>query len=373
MSLSYSRINTFLKCKRQFKFQYIDNLPYPETSALRIGSAVHKFLENYGKHCIGIYKPQDIEYAAKESKRLMSTMNPEDVNNFNEIIDKAIAMHNFEPALIEEKFALDINWKSTKWENARLRGVIDIHCEKGRVVKVTDYKTDRRIQPLSEVESDLQLKIYTVALSELYPEANTFEASKDFVRYGVIIGPVVYRREQLEDFKTYIGGILTNIENEKDYYPTVGSSCEYCPYYRKCEAYKQVDPDFSDKLDESKAAKMAEWLYRTEKRVKEAKDRLKDYVDTTQKNINFGDMFLGYSTRDKRSVINTEKLVNELIKNNIRKSDIWEYLGMPITSMEKILRKNERKDLIKDLSEKHYENTTETTFSFKKKIGESEE
>jgi len=92
--LSYSRIRMFMQCKRQFKFQYIDNLPYPETGPLRIGKAVHTFMENYGKHCIGSFRARDIDYAAKESKRISGNMLPEDASDFSDIVDRAIATHD---------------------------------------------------------------------------------------------------------------------------------------------------------------------------------------------------------------------------------------------------------------------------------------
>jgi len=373
MPLSYSRIRTFMQCKRQFKFQYIDNLPYPETGPLRIGKAVHTFMENYGKHCIGSFRARDIDYASKESKRIMGSMDPEDAQQFEDIVDRAIATHDFTPALIEERFSLDADWKYTKWDSARLRGIIDWHKEEGKIVKVIDYKTDRRIQPYTEVEQDLQLRVYVLALAAMYPNAEVFEASKDFIRYGKVIGPVVFKKAQLDDFKTYIGGILTNIENEKDFFATVGSACNWCPYCRKCEAYKAEDPDFRDKLDTDKASRLAEWVYRTEKKAKEAREKLQAFVDSSEKPIYFGDMMMGYTAREERSVKDSQELVSELIRRGVKKEDIWEYINFSKTSMEKALKKNGKRDLIAELTDKHFAVTTKTIFQFKKKIGDDEE
>jgi hypothetical protein len=46
MTLTYSQIQTWLDCRRLYKFRYVDLLaPVSESPALRLGSAIHYGLE----------------------------------------------------------------------------------------------------------------------------------------------------------------------------------------------------------------------------------------------------------------------------------------------------------------------------------------
>ena len=52
MRLSKSKVNTYLKCPLEFKFQYIDEIEVPENKYMALGSDVHliadKFSQKFG-------------------------------------------------------------------------------------------------------------------------------------------------------------------------------------------------------------------------------------------------------------------------------------------------------------------------------------
>ena len=52
MKLSKSKVNSYLKCPREFKFQYIDEIEVPQNKYMALGSDVHlvaeKFAEKFG-------------------------------------------------------------------------------------------------------------------------------------------------------------------------------------------------------------------------------------------------------------------------------------------------------------------------------------
>ena len=52
MKLSKSKVNTYLKCPLEFKFQYIDEIEVPQNKYMALGSDVHliaeKFSEKFG-------------------------------------------------------------------------------------------------------------------------------------------------------------------------------------------------------------------------------------------------------------------------------------------------------------------------------------
>ena len=49
MRLSKSKINTYLKCPREFKYRYIDEIETPPNEYMALGSDVHLIAENYAK------------------------------------------------------------------------------------------------------------------------------------------------------------------------------------------------------------------------------------------------------------------------------------------------------------------------------------
>ena len=49
MRLSKSKINTYLKCPREFKYKYIDEIETPPNEYMALGSDVHLIAENYAK------------------------------------------------------------------------------------------------------------------------------------------------------------------------------------------------------------------------------------------------------------------------------------------------------------------------------------
>ena len=49
MKLSKSKVNTYLKCPLEFKFQYIDEIEVPENKYMALGSDVHLIAEKFSE------------------------------------------------------------------------------------------------------------------------------------------------------------------------------------------------------------------------------------------------------------------------------------------------------------------------------------
>lgn len=49
MKLSKSKVNTYLKCPLEFKFQYIDEVEVPQNKYMALGSDVHLIAEKFAK------------------------------------------------------------------------------------------------------------------------------------------------------------------------------------------------------------------------------------------------------------------------------------------------------------------------------------
>ena len=135
MRLSKSKINCYLKCPREFKYRYIDEIEVPPNEYMALGSDVHLIAENYAK----IYgdNPQEnpryyLDLIAEESD-----INIEDVDIH---LDSLASF--FEEIFIEKDYKLFSQEEYLTNETHNFTGITDIILENpdGDLI-VIDYKT----------------------------------------------------------------------------------------------------------------------------------------------------------------------------------------------------------------------------------------
>lgn len=170
--ISYSQINMFLRCPRQYEFRYVNGLKFPPGAALLLGKTWHAGIEtNYkqkmetGKD-LPIEQMKDIfsdnlnqsaeqeEYVFREGESLDSV---KDVGiQITELHHKAIAP-KVEPLLVEKEFRLPL-----KNRNKDLLGYIDLVDGKNGIF-IVDNKSKSKTPSQREFDGDLQFSIYSLA------------------------------------------------------------------------------------------------------------------------------------------------------------------------------------------------------------------
>lgn len=135
MRLSKSRINSYLKCPREFKYRYIDEIEAQPNEYMAFGSDVHLIAENYMK----IYgdNPQEnpryfLDLIARDLK-----LNPDE---YNIHLDSLASF--FTRAFIENEYTLFSQEEYLTDETHNFNGITDIILENpsGDLI-VIDYKT----------------------------------------------------------------------------------------------------------------------------------------------------------------------------------------------------------------------------------------
>ena len=110
MKLSKSKVNSYLKCPLEFKFQYIDEIEMPQNQYMALGSDVHqvaeKFTEKFGDNIsdidtrnelIKIAYDLDIGYDLTEHIDNLSLF-------FNEVfVENNYKLYSNEEYLLDEK------------------------------------------------------------------------------------------------------------------------------------------------------------------------------------------------------------------------------------------------------------------------------
>ena len=252
MPLSHSQLRTYLACPRQYEYQSIKKLPRGISTAESFGSSVHNCLKKFGEKEYSGQKSVVNDQVGMFDNNQPSTINLQledliDLWKQSFIIDtyKSRVEADFHRQRGEEIMKKFFEW--WKSENRQVMGVetsfkIDVggivvsgridRIEKG--IKVIDFKTTpTRTQ--EEVDADLQLSIYAMAVKELFEEY----PSELMMLYLNDDGVTEIRTErsesQLKDAVKQITSVSNYIkEGEFKPRPSV-TACKRCPYKGVCD------------------------------------------------------------------------------------------------------------------------------------------
>src|SRR5207244_1578814 len=129
------------------------------------------------------------------------------------------------PAALEHRFAIDV-------EGVQIQGVIDrMDRLPGGGYEIIDYKTNRRLPPMSRIDADLQLSIYWLAAQEIWgiePERLTL--------YYLLPGQrmsTTRTRAQADDLRRRIAVVAERIAAGK-FEPREKPLCNWCDYRALC-------------------------------------------------------------------------------------------------------------------------------------------
>lgn len=137
MRLSKSKVNTYLKCPLEFKFQYIDEIEVPENEYMALGSDVHLIAERFAEKFEDNLDDVDIK------NELLKIALEEDIGyDLDEHIDNLESF--FRRAFVENDYTLFCQEEYLLDEENRFSGICDIilEDENGELI-VIDYKTSK--------------------------------------------------------------------------------------------------------------------------------------------------------------------------------------------------------------------------------------
>jgi len=240
--LSYSRISRYVDCPMSFYRLYVlGEKPIPN-DALRFGSLVHGVLEDFYKALIA--RKHVGPMPKNEALDIFSTRwassgmtDPKLFEDGRAIVRNYVAANpdfDFNTVLaVEKKFRIPVG-------EFEVLGYIDrIDRVDDDTIRVIDYKTNRLIFSRDEVESDLQLSVYQMAVRELFPEFDNVELEFHMLRHGARL-KTSRTDEQLEDARAFIEMIGRHIESATEWPANLGPNCVYCDVASECPAYHRA-------------------------------------------------------------------------------------------------------------------------------------
>lgn len=249
-SYSHSKLATFQQCRQKYKFRYVDEIPTPIRSIeLHLGTTVHSALEHLYA-CSGqgqLFSSDDfLAYFQQKwdegfSPELRIVRSGTTAQTYLDMGRKMLAAYyqTFHPFTqsatleMEEKFQFPIS------EQHEIRGIIDrLSRNKNGTLEIHDYKTSRRLPNPAQVNNDVQLALYEIAIRHRWPETGNISLIWHYLAFNKEI-KITKTAHQLETVKRNALGLIQRIEATTSFPVNVTPLCDWCEYKEICPAMKK--------------------------------------------------------------------------------------------------------------------------------------
>lgn len=251
LRLSFSRVDTYRRCPRKYRYAYVDGLPQPPSPHLSFGSSVHAALESWWDRKLPDPPPLDdllqALYDNWDTTGFADLDRDEQLRWYTHARD-VLARHHERfagtytpPAAVEQWFEIPLPDDITVVGSIDLVIATPAHGDRASGgLGIVDWKTNRRAHTRSEVAANLQLAIYALAAEHLWGQQPEWVAL-DFVVPGVRV--TVPREEiDVEAAVTAVRETAAAIRAEE--YPLRPSGlCAWCEFRAECPAGTGEGPD----------------------------------------------------------------------------------------------------------------------------------
>jgi RecB family exonuclease len=245
-NLSATNIKMFVQCLLKYWFQYIKKEKGLEDSIqLRFGSTVHAAMEELGKR-LQAGEPLTAELCEEVAQNVPKHAaenqigDTELIKEGQQFVRDRLFRHNpnYRVVATEQNF---MKRNLTTNTGVPLTGVIDLLLEMAPTTGlVLDYKTSRRADSIAEAKTDVQLSMYDLMISKVYPQYTYVWLVLDFLRSE----PVISERSLVErqNFEAWLNQLWIKMGGmkEKDVYPSINEYCPWCKFKHLCTAYEDV-------------------------------------------------------------------------------------------------------------------------------------
>ena len=251
MIYSYSRLDTFEKCRLKFKYRYLDEIipEIPKSIEAHLGTVVHSTLEWLYKKIMEKTIPSLDEvilfYSEKWAEEYIQGILI--VNRFmkeRDYFDKGIKFlidyyfkhQPFDENTIATEKRVEI--KLDESGNKKLVGFIDrlVHNLEKNEIEIHDYKTANTFPGIEDLKKNRQLALYSLAIKEEFGNDKNISLIWHYLAHNQKVC-IKKTNEQLENLKKEVIELIDKIESTTNFFPTKSRLCDWCEYKDMCEAW----------------------------------------------------------------------------------------------------------------------------------------
>jgi hypothetical protein len=339
--------------------QYMDKHgKTPSSGPALTGQAVHDFISQYLRHCMEIRELTDFVHADKlkleVAAKFPTTL---DFKDYSYIVDEFVKSEvapSDGAVLLEQVLETD-DFHGTPDK-------IVVHNE--AFTTIEDWKTDRRIRTLAEVEAAFQLKFYAYLWllandEEVHPDV--FELAMVFVRCG---HPISYEMtlEEVWQFGEYVKAKVAEIRAMTEFPPVPSEeSCKWCEFMADCPADLGILELIPGEAEAVAAAKQVKLITSQKDRLNKM---LKEYVNKSGPVI-VGDESLDFHVTEPLKWPEVLPLIDMLLDNDVAREDVYAAMNTTTTALKKICKREDGEELWKKI-EALSTTKKQTNFGFKK-------
>jgi hypothetical protein len=344
-AFSHSAFDQYDTCPQQFAFRRILRLGQAVGEPLDVGNGIHTLAELYGRHCFEAKRLDDPDRLAELARGVRAELTDEAAVDFDTIADRLLEVP-FDPNVMRDaEFELELAWNE-RWEPCEwfaddvfYRAKIDVIHREDAMGVVTDWKTQRRIPPKSEIEKSFQLRSYAWAGAQVRPEIQEWLARAVFLRYGNAAREVRFTAEDLATVRNQIEVKADYIRRDRAFKPRISDACLNCDYAGRCPAFKKLYGEPGEVRIESAetAVAAANELVVIRRRQKDLEQRLRVWVDEHGA-VPVGEKVLGYRALPSIDFDDPKAVGNTLAEIGVDRETVWLALTATKTSVENALK-----------------------------------
>jgi putative RecB family exonuclease len=252
---SHSRLSSFENCPRQFAYRYVENIETQrEGIEAFVGKRVHEILERLYHHVARHGKPPSLaqvqarfrsDWLAAWHDQVEIVRKENDIAHYQQLGERCLDNYyrrNY-PFDGEETVGIEhrVQFNLDPAGRYKLRGVIDrvVRSGPGRY-EIHDYKTGGYLPPKKRIDSDRQLALYQIGLSQSYEDAREFELVWHYLAHNRTLRSS-RTAEQLDALRGETIALIDRIESTTEYPPRTSALCRWCEFRQICPAQRDGD------------------------------------------------------------------------------------------------------------------------------------
>lgn len=224
---SYSRIDTYDMCPAKYFYSYIQKEPRQFGEAAVLGNIVHAVLEDVVSNTDTLsiedmrQRYQDHTLSLDPDGKISSPM----IGVGSEILEE---FYDLNEGKLFDVFEKELGFRFIIG-NYAINGFIDRVDVVGDDVHIVDYKTGKREVAAKDVCNNLQLGIYALAASLIFPD-KTITASLHYLRTNRLKSHT-FSNEDIDLVKQKLISKIQKIINDNNFLPTKNERiCSFCDH-----------------------------------------------------------------------------------------------------------------------------------------------